>query len=363
MKSADAKEWQTALESAATAKTELVVALLPTSDAKLYSLVKDICVVKNAITSQCICSSTISFRGQLDMKKIAPVAGNVLRQIVNKAGYPSFKVQLSLAASGASSSAASSSINVADTMFVGMDVSHEGLAPDVYRPPSASRRGMAGVGWVASTDAGECIQFQSFVAFQPSGTELVLSARELMVKSLNVFKAKRGKFPAAVLIYRDGVADSQVAAFVRKEVQMFYGAFQDVGAPNIKLTVLVVQKRISTRLYTKDSQGTVIAAPVGTVVDRDIVSASIADFYLMPVAAPPGATSMPTRFLVVRDDCNLPADVLRAYIFSLGPSVSAHSLLCREPHDEAHLPVPELDWSSACPSTNDVGSQAVVFGS
>ena len=52
----------------------------------------------------------------------------------------------------------------------------------------------------------------------------------------------------------------------------------------------------------------------GTVVDNDITSQMLSDFYLVPSIAPPGATARPTRFIVMKDDIGFTrnADALQA---------------------------------------------------
>jgi len=91
---------------------------------------------------------------------------------------------------------------------------------------------------------------------------------------------------------------------------------------DVKLTVIVVQKRVNLRLFAscplfnKTAQRCPVddrcsgrdafhSPQAGTVVDDKITSAMLSDFYLVPSIAPPGATARPTRFIVLKDGCEI----------------------------------------------------------
>jgi len=62
--------------------------------------------------------------------------------------------------------------------------------------------------------------------------------------------------PEKIIVYRDGVGDGQLAVVKDYEVRQIVESFTDFGADyHPKLTVLVVQKRINTRLFQKVGEG------------------------------------------------------------------------------------------------------------
>ena len=62
--------------------------------------------------------------------------------------------------------------------------------------------------------------------------------------------------PEKIIVYRDGVGDGQLAVVKDYEVRQIVESFTDFGADyHPKLTVLVVQKRIDTRLFQKVGEG------------------------------------------------------------------------------------------------------------
>lgn len=86
----------------------------------------------------------------------------------------------------------------------------------------------------------------------------------------------------------------------------FEQSFRDL-AISPKLTVVVVQKRLSARLFEKRGE-TLYSPTPGTVVDSHITSAVVWDYFLAPCSAPPGACARPTRFIVLRDEIGFTAD-------------------------------------------------------
>lgn len=62
--------------------------------------------------------------------------------------------------------------------------------------------------------------------------------------------------PEKIIVYRDGIGDGQLAIVKDYEVRQIVESFTDFGADyHPKLTVLVVQKRINTRLFQKVGEG------------------------------------------------------------------------------------------------------------
>lgn len=70
---------------------------------------------------------------------------------------------------------------------------------------------------------------RSWIAFQSANTEIITTALDLMCASLEAFKTQNRIFPRNVIIYRDGVGDSQIASFVKQEIKEYQKAFTKLG--------------------------------------------------------------------------------------------------------------------------------------
>lgn len=64
------------------------------------------------------------------------------------------------------------------------------------------------------------------------------------------FTQVNNRFPDRIIIYRDGVGDGQLDTVKNFEVKQLESAFSSI-APDYKprLTVIIVQKRINTRIF------------------------------------------------------------------------------------------------------------------
>lgn len=78
-------------------------------------------------------------------------------------------------------------------------------------------------------------------------------------------------FPKKIVIYRDGVSDSQLKAVELYEIPQIIKCFETFPNFEPKLAFIVVQKRINTTLYScgKHGFGT---PPPGTVLDHTVTS-------------------------------------------------------------------------------------------
>lgn len=87
-----------------------------------------------------------------------------------------------------------------NTMVVGVDVSHENPAVNIYGRPEKMK---STVGFCATYDEfySNC---NSFMYRQERGEEYVKESNELMKQALEGYKAQNKVFPSAVLVYRDG---------------------------------------------------------------------------------------------------------------------------------------------------------------
>jgi len=116
--------------------------------------------------------------------------------------------------------------------------------------------------------------------------------------------------PDHIIVYRDGVSDSQLEAVRISEVQQAKAAVREA-----KLVYTVVQKRIHTRfMVEKDGQ---VGNPFpGTVVDQDLGSQDYPDFYLIPTKCSL-STVKPVHYIIMHNDNAIPMKEFQALTFTM----------------------------------------------
>ena len=79
------------------------------------------------------------------------------------------------------------------------------------------------------------------------------------------------RLPDRIVMFRDGVGDGQMHTVAEYEVPQVTSCFSELEANyKPKLAVVVVQKRISTRIFQRASPKGLSNPPPGTIVDQTI---------------------------------------------------------------------------------------------
>jgi hypothetical protein len=110
---------------------------------------------------------------------------------------------------------------------------------------------------------------------------------------------------------------------IQKELSQFKEAFAElynkVGAQP-KMTLVVVNKRITQRFFVKDDRGNLINPPSGCIVDKGLVEHSdpsgAFDFFMMPSGANQGCV-LPTHFFVPFNESKLKKIELEQLTYAL----------------------------------------------
>lgn len=135
--------------------------------------------------------------------------------------------------------------------------------------------------------------------------------RELLV---DFFQTSNGRKPAQIVIFRDGVSESQFNQVLNIELEQIMKAYQHLGEVDFpKFTVIVAQKNHHTKLFQAGAPENV---PPGTVVDTKIVHPRNYDFYMCAHAGMIG-TSRPAHYHVLLDEISFSPDDLQHLIHSL----------------------------------------------
>jgi aubergine-like protein len=133
-------------------------------------------------------------------------------------------------------------------------------------------------------------------------------------------------FPDHFIIYRDGVGDAMRRQILIKEITQFKQAIDEAynkAAKKPKMTVIIVNKRITQRFFIEGEDGTLNNPPSGCIIDSKLVESDDAegtnseyDFFLIPQFANQGCV-LPTHFYVAFNDSNLAKSVIEKFTFDL----------------------------------------------
>ncbi|XP_033126803.1 piwi-like protein 1 [Anneissia japonica] len=136
------------------------------------------------------------------------------------------------------------------------------------------------------------------------------------VASLRNYHNINQAFPSRIVVYRDGVGEGQTPTLIEHELpQMLKCIQQLITGPEPALTMVIVRKRISTRLIL-NSNGQLSNPLPGTIADSVITKPEKYDFYLVSQSVRQGTVS-PTNYDVVWDKANLKPDHLQRLTYKL----------------------------------------------
>jgi len=257
-----------------------VIIILISQTGDRYDMIKQAsCCGQNPVLTQCVLEKTLR-------KKKMAICNNLLRQVVAKLGGELWRIKIPLPRA----------------MIVGMDVYHDTLT-----------KGQSVVGFLASTNSAYTSYWHR-VCFQKTGHELVDQLKICMKLALQNFFKINNFLPETIIVYRDGVGDGQLQAVVDGEVPQMVSSFGEKYRP--KLSVIVVTKRIHTRLFAPKSDKTYDNPIPGTIVDSHIIRKEYYDFFLVSQSVKQG-TATPTHYLVVFDTSGYSPDILHQLTYKL----------------------------------------------
>ncbi|GMR29884.1 hypothetical protein PMAYCL1PPCAC_00079, partial [Pristionchus mayeri] len=197
------------------------------------------------------------------------------------------------------------------TMFIGIDVIHPS--------PNSPIRDCSLAAIVASMDKNAA-KYAARIKVNSRCNENVQLFDQHFSFLLEKYHAANGFLPDRIVILRDGVSDSEMVKAASQELNSIKEAWRRCA--NEKkcppLTYIVAQKRHKTRFYKRAEQkeGNVTNPPMGTVVDKDVVTPHMFDFYMVSHHTLVG-TSRPIHYTVVYDDCKSGADDIQELVFRL----------------------------------------------
>ncbi|KAF8113373.1 hypothetical protein N665_0050s0031 [Sinapis alba] len=232
------------------------------------------------------------------------------------------------------------------TFIVGMDVSHG--SPGQSDIPSIA----AVVGsrqWPLISKYRACVRTQSRKVemienlFKPVTNKEGKKVDEGIFWELlfDFYSSSRKRRPEHIIIFRDGVSDSQFNQVLNIELDQMMQACKFVEENwEPKFTVIIAQKNHHTKFFQANVPDNV---PPGTIVDSRICHPRNNDFYLCAHAGMIG-TTRPTHYHVLYDEIGFSTDELQELVHSLSyvyqRSTSAISVVA--PICYAHLAAAQM---------------------
>ncbi|GAB1602280.1 piwi-like protein 1 [Argonauta hians] len=280
------QEYISAIKENVTDSTQLVVALVHDNSKGRYDAIKKFCSIDQPagkpVPSQVIVQKTL-------MRKAVfmSIATKIAIQINCKLGGIPWCV----------------TIPIKRFMIVGIDHYHD-----------SAKRGHSVGGIVASMN-NEMTRWYSRATFQTAHEELSSKLHIVTQMLLKRYHELNNCFPERIFIFRDGVGDGQLNVLLNYEVKQYTEAFKNFEAANFRLTVVVVKKRINTRLFSKYGNQWNNPLP-GTVVDSDIVRNEWYDFFIVSQSVRQGTVS-PTHYNVIYDTSGLKPDHIQKLTYKM----------------------------------------------
>ncbi|KAK1122113.1 hypothetical protein K0M31_009951 [Melipona bicolor] len=263
----------------------LMVIVFPTNRTDRYSTVKRVCCVEMPVPSQVIMSRTIS-RGD----RLKSITEKIALQINCKLGGALWALN----------------IPMDNCMICGIDVYHAGSGQ--------SMKGSV-AGFVASLDKA-LTTWHNKVCIQGKHQEIVDMLQMCLISAIRAYYKHNKRYPDRIIIYRDGVGDGQLEVVLKYEIKQLLVSFKTVQENyEPTLTVIVVQKRINTRIFERSDTG-VRNPPPGTIVDSYITKSDIYDFFLVSQNIRQGTVS-PTRYIVIYDSKNMKPEHIQRLTYKL----------------------------------------------
>lgn len=272
-------------------EVQLIMVVLP-RDGDYYAQVKKIGDRQISVLTQCVQGGNVKRNG-------APLVGNLLLKINAKIG-------------GVNNILGEHShllVFNSPVMIMGADVNH---------PPAHDKATPSLAAVVASTDRhASCYAVE--VRHQRNRTEMIQELKEMTKNLLRAFYRSTKHKPQRIVMFRDGVSESQfleVLSFELKAMRNACTELEEGYKPS--MTFIVVQKRHHTRLFCSENEGVGKPrnVPPGTTVDNTITHPTQKDFYLCSHQGIIG-TSRPTHYHVLWDDSDLPMELLQNLTYAM----------------------------------------------
>merc|ERR1719259_94384 len=288
-------------------KLQLMFCIMPRKDSKMYSTVKFYAERVYGIMTQCITWKSVTSNAQRANDQLGTM---LLMKINAKLGGINCTIDFDLPSDSLKLFGGQN--DKPQVLVCGLSINnpqrnvHGGVRPSIAA--------------LAGSIDKNAAQY-TFVADITTDTIVATNLKDMMTKTLKKFYIMNDHHkPSAIIMFRSGVSDAEkekVSAFELDLIQKACVGLEPGFKP--KLTYITCDKTHGTRFASRDRQlqiGKSQNCPSGMIVDRDVVTNHRFDFYLQSSQGIQG-TSIPTYYVVCRDDQNMHADTAQVLAFYL----------------------------------------------
>lgn len=261
--------------------TNATMVIMTRQNKERYNAIKKLASVERGLITQVVTARLLT-----DQRKAAGAALKIGVQVAAKVGGEPWYVNLPL--KGA--------------MFCGYDTYHD-----------TAKRGRSFGAFVASVNDKYSRWFSRADAHDRP-EELSAQITTNMRLALKRYHEVNKAYPQMIFLYRDGVSDGQLDQVYNVELQDLLKAIKKVNG-NIKVTVIVVNKRIGARFYMRSGNG-FTNLPPGSVVDDIVTRKERYDFYLISQSTRKG-TVTPTYYNIIHDESGFGPHIHQAMAYKL----------------------------------------------
>ncbi|CAD8074368.1 unnamed protein product [Paramecium sonneborni] len=279
MNSLDPAVWiQTLINHFNNNKPQIVVTILDRyEDSKLYFELKKFLISGYGILHQNVAIQTVN------SKKFSKIASSIVKQIHSKIGKQLWNIQ--------------KITEISDRiMIVGIDVYHKTLINN-----------QSCVGFNAQFGQQSEKHFTKTIIVN-KGQELNKGVGQLLNLSLQSYQKINKYYPDTIIIFRDGVGNSQIENLIEIELKAMKSVIQQTY--NIKLpqfAYILVNKRISDKFFSPNHESN------GMIFPERITSKEF-DFFLIAQQVNQG-TPTPTHYTVIENTTNWNEDTFWRFTY------------------------------------------------
>ncbi|OMJ83571.1 hypothetical protein SteCoe_15480 [Stentor coeruleus] len=330
------EDWDRILRQTLNPGVKIIICVLPgfKGKSRLYDDLKRLTFSSFPVPTQVILNSTLKKE-----KSLRSVINKIVIQINAKIGGTPWVID---------------PLPLADTvsMVIGIDL--------------FIKTGSYGVlGFCATVDRNYS-KYCSFPSVINPGEEFFGKIKESTQLAIKQFYNENQDYPRIIVVFRDGVSDSQRSSVINNEVEAIKQAFAWIKTENKNfispsLLYVTVNKRTNARFYFQNN-GNITNPPIGTVVDSKVVDKFGYDFFILPAKSAQGCM-IPTHFHVVYDDSGLSCDNIQSLAYKMcfsyfnwsgsvrvpAPCLYAHKLAYSygERSDQNGPPQPHPHWTTS----------------
>lgn len=267
---------------------QIILVVVGPNDKKVYNEIKSICALHLGVPTQCLKINNLT-----NAKKFDSIMSKLIIQIAVKTGSQAWRILHPVPGLPFR------------TMVVGIDVFHDTV-----------QKAKSVMGFVASVHPQFTNYYNTSRIHEKSGQEIGGQVGECMFEAVDAFyKVTKERFrPDVIVVFRDGVADSQIQASKTFEVQSIKSNLSKIQGYNPMLVYVIVNKKTNAKLFSEGQRGYENPQP-GTFVNSIIIPEDTS-FYLVSHVVTQGMAS-PTLYRIIDNDGGIETLVIAKLAYKL----------------------------------------------